>query len=263
MSEINSATKFSNMILGIKLKDDGSNWVLYRTRIQNAIVSQRGLRRILEGTAKAPVKPEKGQEVLDESALTEYEKGCEKYADAYDLWMERQATIKSALLASIPERYQTRLVPFATAKEMWDELSRHFEKQSDLVKSDLFSTLVNLRTPEGGDVTDTIDKLLQSYNDYCAAGGELEMNQLASILINAVPKDFHSTINAMITTASITKQELTFEMVTNAITEAAKLDEREKKRKEEEAKAMAAKYKDWKSKSESGNKKNKSDKLKK
>ena len=259
MSELSSATKFSNLILGIKLKDDGSNWVLYRTRIYNAITAQRGLRRLLEGTAKAPVKPEKAQEEVEASALQAYEDELEKYEDAYDLWMERQATIKSAILASIPERYQTRLVPLATAKEMWDELSRNFEKQSDLVKSDLFSTLVNLRTPEGGSVTETIDKLLRCYNDYCAAGGLLEMNQLASILINAIPKEYHSTINAMTTTASLTKQELTFEMVTNSLTEAVKLNERANKRDEEESKAMAARYKDWKSKSGSQDNKSKSD----
>jgi hypothetical protein len=142
---------------------------------------------------------------------------------------------------------------------MWDELSRNFEKQSDLVKSDLFSTLVTLRTPEGGSVLDTIDKLLHSYNDYCAAGGVLEMNQLASILINAIPKEYHSTINAMTTTASLTKQELTFEMVTNALTEAVKLNERAGKREEEESKAMAARYKDWKSKSRPHDGKSKAD----
>jgi hypothetical protein len=142
------------------------------------------------------VKPEKAQGAIEASVLAAYETEVEKYEDEFDLWMERQATIKSAILASIPERYQTRLVSLATAKEMWDELSRNFEKQSDLVKSDLFSTLVTLRTPEGGSVLDTIDKLLHSYNDYCAAGGVLEMNQLASILINAIPKEYHSTITA-------------------------------------------------------------------
>src|ERR1700761_9009714 len=256
MSELTSATtKFNNAILGIKLKDDGSNWVLYRTRIYAAIVSQKGLRRILDGTAKAPVKPEKAQEEVEASALQAYEEELEKYEEAYDLWIERQATVTTALLASIPERYQTRLVMFKTAKEMWDELVRNFEKQSALVKSDLFSTLYSIRTPEGGNVTETIDKLLRSYNDYCAAGGVLEIDQLALILINAVPKDYHATINAMITTASLTKQELTFEMVTNSIIEAVKLNERANKRDEEESKAMAARYKDWKSKTGSNDEK--------
>src|ERR1700753_247721 len=118
MSEISSSTKFSNLVLGIKLKDDGSNWVLYRTRIYEAITSQRGLRRVLEGTAKAPVAPEKVPGEVEASALQAYEEELEKYEDAYDLWMERQATVKTALLASIPERYQTRLVTFKTAKEM-------------------------------------------------------------------------------------------------------------------------------------------------
>src|ERR1700761_542251 len=259
MSELTSATtKFNNAILGIKLKDDGSNWVLYRTRIYAAIVSQKGLRRILDGTAKAPVKPEKAQEEVEASALQAYEEELEKYEEAYDLWIERQATVTTALLASIPERYQTRLVMFKMAKEMWDELVRNFEKQSALVKSDLFSTLYSIRTPKGGNATETIDKLLRSYNDYCAAGGVLEIDQLASILINAVPKDYHSTINAMITTASLTKQELTFEMVTNSIIEAVKLNERANKRDEEESKAMAARYKDWKSKTGSNDEKPKS-----
>jgi gag-polypeptide of LTR copia-type len=169
-----------------------------------------------------------------------YEEELKKYKDVYDLWMEHQATVKTVLLALIQERYQTRLIMFKTAKEMWNELTQNFKKQSDLVKSDLFLNLVNLRTPKGGNVTDTINKLLHSYNDYCTAGGVLEMNQLALILITAVPKDYHSTINAMITMASITKQELTFEMVTNSIMEAVKLNDKANKQENDKLKVMIA-----------------------
>src|ERR1700754_986276 len=85
----------------------------------------------------------------------------------------------------------------------------------------------------------------------------------AAIVIKAMPRKYHPTIQTLITTASVNKQPVSLEELVAHLTESIKLDQSKDKCEEEEATAMAAHFKDWhakKGKSKSNTDKNKESK---
>ena len=67
-----------------KLNDDGSNWVSYKQRMADYIVSHPRYYIHLKGLAKEPTKPKDGE--TNKTAL-------DKYAEDLDDYMSRQAGI--------------------------------------------------------------------------------------------------------------------------------------------------------------------------
>ena len=122
-----------------KLKDDGSNWVLYKQRFEDYIVGHSGYRRHLHGTAKEPTAPDKDE--TDEDVLEKYEKQLDDY-------LMREAGIRSAILSSVSERTQQRLLGFRKASEMWGKLCSIYQNQSVLIQADMLAQIHALKTPE-------------------------------------------------------------------------------------------------------------------
>jgi len=220
-----------------KLKDDGSNWVLYKQRFSDYIISHSGYRRHLHGTATEPEAPKKDEK--DEKVLEEYEKKLDEY-------LMREAGIRSAILSSVSERTQQRLIGTTKAGDMWAKLCAIYGHQSVLIQADVLSQIHALKTPEGGDPLKTIDELLQKANEFAALGGKLTETDQAAILIKAVPREYHPTIQTMITTAALNQTQFSLETLIAHLTEAIKLDQSKDRREKEEESAMAARFKDWK-----------------
>jgi hypothetical protein len=83
-----------------KLKEDGSNWVLYRTRLLDYIYGQKGYRKHLMGRVKAPT-PLTEEEQRDEDKVEEFE-------DQMDEFTEKQ----SAILLGIHSNCRVDLTKF-------------------------------------------------------------------------------------------------------------------------------------------------------
>jgi gag-polypeptide of LTR copia-type len=126
---------------------------------------------------------------------------------------------------SVSERHANRLYACETAQFMWDKLRSLFADQSILVKADLLGQLHATRHPEGGNVLDTIDKVVQKANEYTAAGGKLTDIDSAAILINAMPLELYPTIQTLITSASTTENPYSFDGVIAHLTESVKLEQ--------------------------------------
>ena len=82
-----------------KLKDDGSNWVLYKTKIYSAICGVKGYRKHITGRAKEPA--------ITDADETDTAK-LEAHEDALDDWHTNESAIRSILLDSVTERRYAR-----------------------------------------------------------------------------------------------------------------------------------------------------------
>jgi hypothetical protein len=104
MSEVsnhaNSEALSKTSLLVPKLKEDGSNWVLYKTRLTDYICGHPGYRRHFTGRAKCPTPP---TDDTDPDAL-------EKHEDNMDEFIQKQSAIRLIILGSLPEKLQVQLI---------------------------------------------------------------------------------------------------------------------------------------------------------
>src|SRR6202012_6012637 len=170
-----------------KLKEDGSNWVLYRKRLIDYICGQAGYQKHFTGRAKPP------------TPLTPIEKNdadkVDAYEDAMDEYIQKQSAIRSIILGSLPEKIQIRIINKNHVADLWSALCQLYEDQNAVMQAHLLSQLHRIQTPEGGDPLKTIVEVLQKSNDYAAAGGILKDQDAAAILINAIPSQSHPVIH--------------------------------------------------------------------
>jgi hypothetical protein len=93
------ATTSSNIKVTLpKLQEDGSNWVMYKERIQNHLTS-KGLLRHLTGTARRPIETEeKNGKVYKKgntTAMTDDE--FETYLNSIDTYAQKEARVREVL----------------------------------------------------------------------------------------------------------------------------------------------------------------------
>jgi transposase InsO family protein len=227
-----------------KLRDNGSNWVLYKERMWDVLVGQDFRKHLMPGRARPPIAPKLTQSMTDK----EKEDAADRYEEAMDNYSRKESAIRAIILSTIPEKTQQRIIHVRPASATWEKLCSLFEKQSIIVQADILAQLFEVRCGEGEDPLKTLDKIVQLSNEYAAAGGKLKDAETAAILIKAIPKDYHSVIHSVMTTAAENGKEVTFEQMSRRLTEAVKLDQTKERREKEEAAAMSAKLKNWKSK---------------
>ena len=93
------ATTSSNIKVTLpKLQEDGSNWVMYKERIQNHLTS-KGLLRHLTGTVKNPVETEekngKVHKKGNPTAMTDDE--FKAYLDSINTYAQKEAQVREVL----------------------------------------------------------------------------------------------------------------------------------------------------------------------
>src|ERR1700742_2815118 len=128
-----------------KLRDDGSNWVLFKVKLQAFLESITDYRKHLMGRAKAPVKPVITKNTVDPDAV------YQAYEVEMDAYLKCESGIKTYILAYIPETVAQRIVNAPTAHAMWEALCSIYEKQSVIMKADLLARIHEVKCPEGGD----------------------------------------------------------------------------------------------------------------
>lgn len=220
----------------------GGNWVLYKERMWTLLIGIPGFRRHLMGRVPEPVAPAEGSlEAQDEQKVEEYEVKMDTY-------VEKQGAIRSLILSSVSESLQSCLLKYRRADELWNALCALHDHQSPLVQSDIFGQLNDVRCPEEGDPLKAIDEIVKLGNDYAAAGGTLGDDQCVAILSRAMPSKYRVVINSLTAAARQAQTPLTASDLIAHLTEAARFDQTQEKRVRGEESAMAARYKDYKSK---------------
>lgn len=173
------------------------------------------------------------------------------YEDELDVYLEKQSTIRSIIMGTIPEKVQIRIHSQKTVKELWEKLCSIYQDQNAVTRAHMLSQLHLIKTPEGGDPLKTIAEVLAKSNDYAAAGGNLDETDTAAILINAVPSKYHPVIQTVMTNAAMSKIELSVSLIITHLEAAIKLEQAKEERERSESQAMAAKWKQYKGQQQS------------
>jgi len=98
------------------LKADGSNWIIYKSRIELAAEAQ-GLRGYLTGTKVLPRHPQTGKD--DTWTLNkDKQKLIDEYDKAEPKWTKENAKVKQIITASTPDTlYMQKALPHSFGKK--------------------------------------------------------------------------------------------------------------------------------------------------
>lgn len=237
MSQADSLVSTKSLLSITKLKEDGTNWILYKPTVYDFLCGE-GLRRHVEGTIKAPVPPTK----VDGEELEESEE--EAYEEALEVYMIKQSRARTIINGTIPESLKMALLDKKSATDLWKGLVARFDNQSGLVKSELFTRLNSIKCPaSGSDAIKTIDDLRKARADYITAGGTLEDDQYQSIITSAMPDKYSLFINTIVQASLSSGRPVDSEDILQRLVEQVRFDQGRDKKHQEEATAFAAKFK--------------------
>ena len=107
-----------------RLTANRSNWVTWKQQTLSSLMSNKGIQRHIEETAQLP--PAIPEYPDGHTLLTDEVDQLEKMEEKWDVYNQREATIKAQILTTIPETLAIEVQSLETGKEIWDVLL--FEK---------------------------------------------------------------------------------------------------------------------------------------
>src|SRR5438445_4796649 len=139
------------------LKADGSNWIMYKTRLIWAL-ERKGLSGYLTGTNPCPLDPQNGRDASWSPTAAE-QIAINQYPDKAAKWEKDNGYIKSLIGPTLPDSLLMKVFREATAKGIWDFLVAEFEGRSHIVVLELRRKLQLQRCQEKADLCAHFDHM--------------------------------------------------------------------------------------------------------
>ena len=215
-----TTTKLGDEFLRIpKLDVSGSNWVIFKERFLWAL-DARGILDHVEKTGKVkPVDPIP-EDVRASGKLSDGQKVLKtEWSKELKEWKQGEAVAKQQIASSIPDSLFMKIRSKPTAREIWEELKKHFQNRSRMVSIDLHRRIQDQRCPEKGDVVTHFATIRTMREDLASMGQPLTENDFYAIILGSLPGSYDSYISAINATSSVLDKTLSADDLMLTITE--------------------------------------------
>lgn len=204
------------------LKDDYSNWITYKTRVPNTATAN-ALGRHLSGTAKRPkdLTEKNGDYYLPGNLSPLNDEDAEKYLEKLDKFDTKEASLRDIIYSSIPNSLYHRIKSEPTATAVWKKLCSFIEDKGQLTSDALRNRMANLRTPDDGDVRETLSSLQIMYEELAGMGVILPDNTYMSYIRQSCGTQYRDLFKILSTSSRLTKTLLTSEILIKEVLDAA------------------------------------------
>ncbi|THH15818.1 hypothetical protein EW146_g4715 [Bondarzewia mesenterica] len=182
--QMSSSQNFYNVP---KLASDGSNWVTYKTWLENAIKA-RGLVRHLTGSITRPANPEA------------YE---EDYTPSLREILERDTAEQK-----VAKFEQDEASNHTTTKDLWGAILKEYEQKLDIAKVDVRRQMMEAKCNEGGDVRVHLNFLLKSKEQLAGMRMKIEDEDFSVMIMSSLPPSYHNSLRAITSAAHVTEKPL-------------------------------------------------------
>lgn len=209
MLPVGSTDSHSNALSIQKLKDDSTNWLTYRTRLETAVAS-KGLTRHLQGRVRVPQELPtrietdhsitvlvKGSDPADTAAKAATEAEIEENEKSLDDYSQKEATVKQLIFGSISDRRLIEVRDLSTAAKVWAKLRQLHEGRSEMVATDKRTVLQNMRLGEKGDLRLHLDGMVKIRSELSEMGSPVDNRDFAAMLVASI--NSHPTYRLMLT----------------------------------------------------------------
>ncbi|KAG7442016.1 uncharacterized protein BT62DRAFT_922850 [Guyanagaster necrorhizus] len=142
MSSSISTVKLLNLLC---LKDDDTNYILYKKQISNVVTSKE-LRQVLYRTAKKPIEITEtdGDYYLPENLVLLSKDEAEKQLILQNAYEQKEAQVYEMMYKTIKNKPSTAA--------MWKKLTSIFKEKGVLTQQNLLNKLQNQHCPDDGDI---------------------------------------------------------------------------------------------------------------
>src|SRR5882762_4938951 len=188
-----------------KLRDDGSNWANYSSRIQKAMGS-KGLWRHVEGNAVTP-KPYtvvNGTPVTSDGKTAATEEQIEARETRIIDYEKREYLVQHVILSTTSTRLGAKIKDLKTAKEMWDQVKSDATTKSTLYLLDAEDELASMKLGDTEDpkthlaeLKEHFQLMVQRYTNLIAMGSVLSDFRYRTIIMHSLPESYRPALQTI------------------------------------------------------------------
>jgi len=109
---------------------------------------------------------------------------------AYDAWIVEDRKAKSDLILSIHPSELKQIRGCETSKDVWDKLESIYASKGPARKATLLKRLMLHKMPEGGDIKDHLNDILDAVDKLQSMNVEINGDMLAIIILYSLPSSF-------------------------------------------------------------------------
>jgi hypothetical protein len=175
----------SNPTISIPLlKDNGSNWVNYKTKALIAMGSQ-GLIGHIEGCAQKPKQYTviSSKAVLADGkteATKEQIKTCKKHIEDYET---KTYLAHHIMINSVSTQVAQYIGTITTPKDMWDYITKEYEDKTLLFQSNTCQQLQSMKCSEGENIRTHLTEMDKIHQELAGMGAPINDKDYTPIII--------------------------------------------------------------------------------
>ena len=186
-----------------KLLSDGSNWIVWKTRIE-LLLGARKLAHLLDETTVRPTTPEPLGDKPSATQTADYEAALEKCQE-FD---RSNLEAKHCIAQTIPDFLVIETRNCATAGKLWKTLCAEHEKKTKRFVIEMLRNLQNQRCSDTDDVKEHLAKLLKLREELATTGKVLDNADFTSIITNSLPPSYDNVVSSAYAAANAIDKEI-------------------------------------------------------
>ena len=208
-----SSTATSQTIVP-KLKADGSNWIVWKTRIQ-ILIEAKKLAHLLDDSIAPPAKPEPLGTEPTTAQTSKFTAASEEYQE----FRQNNAQVKHFIVSTIPDTLLIKTINCSTANDLWKVVCAEHETKTKRFAVEMLRNLQNQRCSETDDVKQHFAKMLTLREELAATGKVIDEIDFTSILTNSLPPSYDNVVSSAYSAASAVDKEITTSRIIAVIQE--------------------------------------------
>ena len=197
-----------------KLAVDGSNWIIWKTRMERYLGSKK-LAKHIRPSSVVLIEPSPLKADAKEDAIKAYNEEVEKYEE----WFEADTKVSHYISSTIPDSLLIKTIAHKTSKDLWKAICTEHESKTKTFQLEMIRQLHNQRCTEVDDVRAHFAKLLRLREDLAATGEIISETNFTSIITNSLPPSYGAVLSSVYATARMNKVDPTTHDITSIIEE--------------------------------------------
>lgn len=195
-----SSVKLEDYLRVPRLEVSGTNWVVYKDRLQWAADARTYLKHI-DSTGASPTAPAAPADpakptAAETAALTTYNTALAE-------WTKGEATMKQLIASTIPDSLFMKVRNKSTAYELWTTLANEFQNKSRMVSIDLRHRMQDKKVGNKDDLRAHFDELCTMRENLASMGHPPTDEEFYSIILGSLPDSYDTYVSAVLATSSI------------------------------------------------------------
>jgi hypothetical protein len=191
-----------------KLASDGSNWIVWKTRIQ-ILIGAKKLAHLLDEATVRPTKPEPLGDDATVVDTVDYEAALEEYQE----FNQSDAEVKHFIVSTIPDSLLIKTMNCTTASGLWKAICAEQETKAKRFAVEVLRNLQNQRCSETDDIKLHFTKMLKLRDELAMTGKIIDEVDFTSVIANSLPPSYGNVISSAYSAAIVIDKELTTDQI--------------------------------------------------